>query len=203
MTALPAGVYAKGPREDFAKGFELAGEVQPVEFQTDKAIVKICACNSCGRPIAVNVFYAPAIARCRACSGESADAGVGQSEIVQAGRTDPEKAARLEDCLINKAFAYAVCPFDPEHEMELKSVTHNQNYGPSRLIGHDAKGPIYKNDVGETVMHQCNECKTSVSYATTHQMVYRRQNEPKPNAGAAPAYEYLLGPREQVEVPGP
>ena len=165
-----------------------------IEMQTDKATVKVVPCTGCGQPLGVNVFYAPAIAKCASCGGQAAIAGTGESVIVQAGRTDPSKAANLADCLINREFAEAVCPKCGE-ATELKSVTHNPKYGPSRIVGHKGGVPVYRNDVGESVMHQCNSCRTTITMSTTHQVFYRRQNEPKPNAGRPSAWNWMLGER--------
>lgn len=163
------------------------------EWQTDKQTVKIVGCNGCGKPIAVNAFYAPALAKCAACGHQSKSAGTGQAAIVQAGRTDPAKARNLADALINQQFGQAICPLCTE-EMELKHIAHNSRYGPSRVVGYEKGQPLYDNDTGETVLLQCNKCKTVTSHSTTSQIVYRRQNEPKA-ADTAPASEYLLGAR--------
>lgn len=180
-------VLAKGPREDFDAGLD----GRDIEWQTDKALVKICACTGCGAPVGVNTFYAPAIAKCSECGHQARNAGTGQSAIVQAGRTDPEKAVNLADCLLNKGFAFAMCPMSPDHVMELKSVSHSPTYGPSRRTDSG-----WLNDTGETVMHQCGTCKTTVAYSTTAQMVYRRLNAPRTASGDPSAWEKLLGPAE-------
>lgn len=191
-------VLAKGPREQF-EGTEY-GSV-PIEFQTDKANVKIVVCVECGAPLAVNVFYAPAIAKCSEHGGgekrQHRDKGSapGSQGIVQAGKTDPEKAVNLADCLINKQFAEAVCPLCAE-VMELKNVSHNPAYGPRHLVGEKNGQLIYDQKTGETVLLQCNSCKTTTSYSTVHTIVYRRQNEPKPNTGRKSGWGELLGERE-------
>lgn len=188
-------VFAKGERSTFVDSIDFESRSFPIEWQTDKDTVKICLCTGCGeKAIGVNTFYAPAWAKCRACKGEAEASGVGQAQVVQPGKTDPAKAANLADVLLNKQFAEAPpCPLCTE-PTELKSVAHNPMYGPSRIIGYEKGQPVYQNDVGETVMYQCNECKTSVSYSTVHQSVYRRQNEPKNTIGE-PSDRYLLGAR--------
>lgn len=200
---MSAAAYPKGPREDIPaliKKGVADGVLAPKELeeQTDKPMVKLVPCTNpeCRRPIAVNVFYAPAIAKCSDCGFQAKSAGTGQSQIVQAGRTDPEKAARLDECLVNKEFAGPfMCPLC-EHAMELKYVTHNPSYGPRKLIGHDSKGPLYKETLGESAMLQCNKCLTTLSLSTMHQVEYRRQNEPKQSTRTSTAWETLLGERE-------
>lgn len=196
--------YLKGTLEFVSRHYdsfgEKPGEAQydpdhPIEKQTDKPEGKLVPCTGCQRALFVNAFYAPAQAKCTACKGQSATAGRGEAAIVQPGKTDPTKAANLADSLLNKAFAQATCPLCQE-EMELKHVTHNPHYGPSHLLGYDGKGmPRYDNTTGETVLLQCNSCKTTTSYSTTAQAVYRRQNEPKPGT-SRPIMGDMLGERE-------
>lgn len=178
---------------------------RPIEVQSDKPTLKLVPCTGCQRALAVNVFYAPAIARCSECGGGATRASgtggaAGQSEIVQAGRTDPVKAARLADCLINPAFAKAICPVHPddeEHVMELKSVNHNERYGPSELIGAKDGRPQYRQIApGETAMHQCLKCKAIVTYSTTAQAQFRRCNEPR-SGKSSQGWLAQLGAREE------
>jgi hypothetical protein len=175
----------------------------PFSIETDKKPVKFVPCGICRRAMMVTTFYVPAWANsgCRGCKGADAGGGMASVQVPQAGRTDPEKAVNLVDCLLNEEFAEASCPKcgDP---MELKSVHHNPNYGPRVLIGYDKKNgdPIYDMLTGEVVMHQCNHCRTTISFSTTAQMIYRRQNEPKSTAGSRPVTEWTLGPREELDV---
>lgn len=182
---LHAGTIAEVGPDDFrlAKGDrrQLENDWPEAEVQTDKAIAKIVTCTSCEKPLIVNTFYAPASAKC-SDHRTSGGAAPGTQQIVQKGRTDPARAANLVDSLINPHFGHALCPVhpdDPEHIMELKSVNHNERYGPSTLIGRDARGRAeYRQDgPGETVMHQCLHCKAVVTYSTTAQQQYRRINE--------------------------
>ncbi len=170
-----------------------------VEVQTDKAICKLVPCTGCKRPLAVNTFYAPAIAKCRQCGGSSARSGIGEAEIVQVGRTDPAKAKNLADCLINPSFATATCPLGGEdHRMELKSVNWAERYGPSEMVIGKTGRPEYRQiAAGETVMHQCLDCKTCVTYTTTAQSQYRRMNEP--GTGKRINGERWLGVREESD----
>lgn len=192
-------VLAKGPREQF-EGTAYEGVL--IEFQTDKTNVKIVPCTECGQPLAVNVFYAPAIAKCSEHGGgekrqqRDKSTATGSQGIVQAGKTAPEKAANLADCLINREFEHADCPFC-RTPMELKHVSHNPAYGPRHLVGEKNGVPLYKQRTGETVLLQCNSCKTTTSYSTVHPVVYRRQNEPKPSTGRLSGWTELLGPREE------
>jgi hypothetical protein len=92
----------------------------------------------------------------------------------------------LADCLVNKAFARALCPVHPDNEdhvMELKHVNHNNNYGPGH---YGPKGGWVQDEPGETVMHQCTVCKAVVQYSTVYMVQFKRQNEPKiqPDFGA-------------------
>ncbi len=171
---------------------------KPYEIHTDKKPVKFVPCLDCRRAMVVTTFYVPAWAHCRACSGKIDKGGVATIAVPQAGKTDPEKAINLADCLVNEEFAEAACPKCGD-DMELKSIHHNPNYGPRIQVGVDKKSgdPVYEMQLGEVVMHQCNHCRTTLSFSTTAQMVYRRQNEIVRTAGARPATEYILGPREE------
>lgn len=183
-TGFPRGDLEWVLQYDAKQGLEPFYDLgQEPDIQTDKAMVKLCPCTSCKRPVVVNVFYAAAIAKCSACKGEiesAGGAGRGSAAIVQVGRTDPALARNLVDCLINDEFAEANCLKCGE-PMELKSVSHNEHYGPSQLIGYDKQGRAEYKQVaqGETVMHQCNHCKLVMTISTTAQQVYRRQNEPR------------------------
>jgi hypothetical protein len=200
---MPTVAYPRGDRRDPAllETFKQAfgGDWTDVQWQTDKQTAKLVPCTGCGRPLGVNQFYAPAIAKCTGCGGQTETAGKGEAAIVQPGRTDPAKAANLADALLNKQFATAACPLCAE-DMELKSVTHNQNYGPTRLVGYTKDGPRYDVSTGETAMLQCNGCKCVVSMSTTAPFVYRRQNEARDSAGDAPVWTSLLGAREKGET---
>lgn len=170
----------------------------PFSIETDKAPVKFVPCGVCRRAMMVTTFYVPAWANsgCRGCKGQQEGNGYASVQIPQAGRTAPEKAVNLADCLINEQFGNAVsCPMCGE-EMELKSISQNPNYGPRKLLGYDKGRPVYDQETGEVAMHQCNHCFATVTFSTVHVMRYRRQNEPKPSAGARPVSEMLLGPRE-------
>lgn len=174
----------------------------PFSIETDKTPVKFVPCGICRRAMMVTTFYVPAWANsgCRGCKGTEESAGFASVQVPQAGRTLPEKAVNLADCLINEQFGNQLsCPVCGD-EMELKSVGHNPNYGPRVKIGEDKKTgrPIYEQLQGETVMHQCNSCFCAVSFSTAHVTRYRRQNEPKMTAGARPTSEYILGQREEA-----
>lgn len=183
------------------EGFNL--ELEP-EFQTDKVEVKLAPCRGCHRPLVVTRFYAPAKALCGACKGGTTPGDQLVGKPIP-GKTDPAKAVNLAECLINPQFAYAVCPFDAEHTVELKNVVHAPHYGPRRLVGYDGRGiPKYNVEVGESVMHQCNECKAVISYSTQHAHVYRRQNEVRTNdlhtAGDRTVWHGVLGVRDEENV---
>lgn len=167
------------------------------ETHTDKRPVKFVPCLDCRRAMMVTTFYVPAWAHCSRCTG-SEENQLGSVAVPQRGRTNPELAKNLVDVLINEQFAEAACPRCSEL-MELKSITHNPNYGPRELMGYDKSGrPIYKQLTGEIAMHQCNHCFMTITFSTVHVMKYRRQNEPK--AGRiAPLSEDLLGPREEPD----
>jgi hypothetical protein len=157
------------------------------EVQTGKQATKVVPCRECKRALVVTTFFAPAKAICRTCRGEN-DTGVASVGQPIAGQTDPVKAVNLADCLLNPHFAEALCPVhpdDPDHEMELKAVSHNEHYGPSQLTGYTSRGvPQYRQlEKGETVMHQCKVCRAVVTYSTTAQTQFRRMNEPTEQRG--------------------
>lgn len=140
---------------------------------TDKENTKTIPCVVCRRPCVVTTFLAPAKCRCRDHKN-SGSVGTGEVGVPIPGSTDPAKATNLADCLVNKTFERAVCPVhpdDPEHEMELKSITHAPHHGPMR------DGVVI--EPGEVATHQCLKCNTVVTYSTQHLHQYRRQNEPR------------------------
>lgn len=175
------------------------------EVQTDKRLIKIMPCQFCKRPLIVTTFYVAAWAKCSLCRGEeSGTRGKGTVEVVQAGRTDPSLAADLTKTLINHSFSRALCPVHPEdedHVMELKSVNHNDNYGPGHF---DAKGAWHQDAPGETVMHQCTKCNAVVTYTTTAMAQFRRINEARPGKNSN-VWATFLGTRDEEEddVDGP
>lgn len=166
---------------------------------TDKAMSKRVPCKACRRACVIHAF-APNAVLCSTCKSGNSGAGSSPGTVAspEPGVTDPAKAVNLVDCLLNPTFAHAHCPHDPEHAMELKSVSHAPNYGPRKLLKYDAKGvPVYHQETGETVMHQCAECGTVVTYSTQHTHQYRRQNEPRVNDHkSGTSWESLLGTRE-------
>ncbi|HEX6027034.1 MAG TPA: hypothetical protein VFZ00_33860, partial [Solirubrobacter sp.] len=186
-----------------ARGTELhVDPAKDAEYQTDKAQVKLVPCRECSRPLVVTTFFAPAKAVCAACSGQARAVGDHHAAVGQPkpGETDPAKAVNLADCLINEHFAIAVCPAhpdDPEHEMELKSVSHSDSYGPGHYERSGGSTIWVQDAKGEVVTHQCRRCLAVVTYNTTIRTEYARQNEPrdKPDTGA-PERHWLHGLRE-------
>jgi hypothetical protein len=178
---------------------EIDPSLEP-EFHTDKDAVKIVPCRNpdCKRPIVVTTFFTPEKALCRVCDGESGGDRTGSLEVVAPGQTDPAKAANLADCLINPQFAEAVCPICVT-DMELKSVSHNDHYGPSVLTGYKNGIPEYRQTApGESVMFQCEACKCVITMTTTAQVRYKRKNEPKADTGiGANRWGDVLGVREE------
>jgi hypothetical protein len=186
-------IYKDLPAEWYSK--EL-----PFSIETDKQPVKFVPCGICRRAMMVTTFYVPKWAEsgCRGCKGTESGGGLASVQVPQAGRTQPERAVNLADCLINEQFAGPLnCPVCGE-QMELKSISHNPNYGPRVLLGYDKGRPVYDQLTGEVAMHQCNKCFATISFSTVHVSQYRRQNEPKTTAGARPVSEYLLGMREEA-----
>jgi hypothetical protein len=173
-----------------------------VEVQTDKDRVKLVPCRECKRPLTVTTFFAPKKAICRTCTGESG----GQVGVPQPGKTDPADAVNLADCLINKGFAFAVCPIDAEGhgEMKLIHVGHNPNYGPREIVGYEKGVPVYAQRMGETAMLQCQhrECNATVNYSTTSIMKFKPQNAPKTKTGDGGNkwWADLLGVEDPVEL---
>lgn len=189
LAALKTGVT----KTEFEFNFDLEHEVQ-----TPKPVGKLVPCRECKRPIFANAFYAPAKAICSSCKGESngaREASVGQPVP---GVTDPAKAVDLTKTLINPAFAKALCPVhpeDPEHEMLLVNVSHNDNYGPSVFMGYVGGKPSYKQIAkGETVVHQCQHCLATVSYTTARVTKMKPINEPRKDAdlGVRPGKQTFL-----------
>jgi hypothetical protein len=177
---------------------EVSAQDWGVDWQTDKDPIKVVGCNECGDAVAVNAFYSNAKVMCHRHRTAEVDSrgssrGDGQAQAVHVGKTDPQKVADLRDVLINKQFGETkVCPVC-DHAMELKCVTHNPHYGPQRRT----KEGGYANSTGETVLHQCNACKCTLSMSTTVQNVLRRQNEPKTGLRAS-GWPELLGVREEA-----
>lgn len=170
---------------ELARTVGIVHEDLEVEVQTDKSLVKLVPCRECQRALVVTTFFAPAKAICRSCKGESAGDRVATVGQPIPGQTDPAKAVNLADCLVNRAFATALCPVmpsDPEHVMELKSVNHAPNYGPGHF---NAKGHWIQENVGETAIHQCTKCLATLSMSTSFRAPMRRQNEAriKPDTG--------------------
>jgi hypothetical protein len=127
-----------------------------------------------------STFYVPAWAKCNSCGGTDGPREKATVGVPQVGKTDPALAVDLATCLVNRVeFEVVNCPFG-HGEMELKSVSHNDNYGPFHYE-RDKKGAAVRvqDAVGETTMHQCNTCRTTISMSTTAQHFFRRQNEPK------------------------
>lgn len=175
----------------------------PPEVQTDKELVKILPCQYCKRPLVVTTFYVLAWAKCSPCKGETGPREAGSVDVVQAGRTPPHLAADLSKLLLNPHFAFARCPVHPddeEHEMELKSVNHNEHYGPGEWVI-DKKGhrEWRQTGPGETVMHQCLRCRAIVTYSNTAQTQFRRVNEIG-SGKHANGWDASLGSREEEPV---
>lgn len=167
---------------------------------TDKEMRKRVPCKACRRPCVIHSF-APNAVLCTTCKSGSTGAGSAPGTVAnpEPGVTDPAKAVNLADCLINPTFGHAFCPMDPGHEMELKNVSHAPNYGPRRLLKYEKGLPIYDQMTGESVLHQCRDCGTVVSYSTQHQHQYHRQNEPRVREGKTDTgWLHTLGAREEL-----
>lgn len=203
--------WPKGRRDQWeslvaqCKGMDEFDTNKRAELQTDKELVKVLPCQFCRRPLVVTTFYVLAWAKCGPCKGVSSDVrekgSVGQP---QAGRTEPSLAADLTKVLLNPQFANAICPVrsdDPDHVMELKSVHHNDVYGPSEQRWIENKLIWVQTGPGETVMHQCLKCKAVVTYSTTAQVQFRRCNEPGPvNSKNSMGWARALGVRDEASV---
>jgi len=170
---------------------------EPIRL-TDKDKTKELPCRECGRVCIVTLFMTPQKVCCPDCQTKQKQEHKEKKLSQTAATADPSKLEILSDGLVNRVFATCpVCPLCHTNEtMELKSISHSPNYGPRHLQGYDAKGyPQYKQDVGESVMYQCESCNTVVSYSTQHQMKLRRQNEARTVSGNG-SWERLLGTRE-------
>jgi hypothetical protein len=165
------------------------------EVQTDKHLIKISACQFCGRPLVVSTFYVDAWLKCSSCAGTTGSRERGSVEVVQSGgRTEPKLAADLIKCLINHHFAHAVCPAHPDddtHVMELKYVNHNEHYGPHEWRKIDNTMVPVQIAPGETVLHQCLKCLAIVTYTTTAVTQYARINEVRPGKHANGMTDFL------------
>ncbi len=177
-----------------ADRLELETEFPDAEVQTDKDVAKLLPCGQCGTELIVSQFYAAANAKCSSCKGTVAGPGTGG--VVVPGKTEPAAAKNLEDALINRGFARALCPAhpdDPDHVMVIVSVVHNPHYGPSVFCGYKNGKPTYKQSApGESCQHQCQACRATVGYSTVAQSLYRPINKPRgaPDFGRRPSYTY-------------
>jgi hypothetical protein len=179
-----------------------------VEFHdsAQKPPLKLIPCTICKRPMVVNTFYVLAWAKClgSGCGGEAREAG--SVAVAQAGRTDPKTAVNLSECLINPSFdaQHHRCPVHPDdetHEMKLKSVSHNDYYGPGRWA--QAKDGTYYWDQtakGETVMLQCGKCWATASFSTTAQHEFKPVNAPRPGKHVN-GWADQLGVEDESEPP--
>jgi hypothetical protein len=152
----------------------------PHELHSDKSPFKFVPCTVCKRPMIVNTFYVLAWAKCSTCGGADDSRERGSVTASQAGKTEPALAVDLAAILVNRTeFEIVNCPFG-HGEMELKSVSHSDNYGPWHYEPTPKGGRIrVQHAVGETTMHQCNECRCTVSMSTTAQSTFKRINEAK------------------------
>lgn len=192
----------KGDLADVEKLVQQFSETSQVsvdgyEVQTDKDKVKIVGCTECGKPLAVNTFYAPARAKCSEHGGGGpTPSRTGSQSVVQAGRTNPDFAENMADALVNPGFANMRCPVHPdddEHVMEIKSIVQTTNRGPGYLMG---DGRYRQTAVGETVMGQCLACRATVTYSTTAMSQYKRANEKKiREATGGDTWAFTLGTR--------
>lgn len=174
-----------------------------VEFHesADKPPLKLIPCTVCKRPMVVNTFYVLAWAKCHGsgCGGERKETA--SVAVAQAGRTDPRTAVNLVECLINPTFAIARCPVHPDdedHVMELKSVSHSDQYGPGYWA--QLKGGGYEWKLvakGETVMLQCRKCWATTSHSTTAQHEFKRVNELREGRHVN-GWADQLGAREEI-----
>lgn len=159
---------------------ELITEHPTAEIQTDKVDGKVVPCIHCSKDLIVSTFYAPANAKCASCKGSNngQNGAPKVTGVVKPGETDPRTVRELRDVLLHPEFEDVFCPICKDLKMELKSVCHNPRYGPSVKVGFQGGKPIYKQiEAGETTMAQCNHCKTTVSFSTTAQHVFKRINE--------------------------
>lgn len=159
------------------------------EVLTDKDKTKDVPCRKCGRRCVVTLFATPEKTECLTCRGINRQEQKAAVVRKAAETVDPAKLENLSDALINDHFKQLpLCPFDPEHEVELKSVAHSDAYGPRHLEGYDGRGhPQYQQQMGESAMYQCNNCKCVISYSTMHPVELRAQNEAR-----------RVGPREST-----
>lgn len=172
------------------------------EVHTDKEMIKILPCQTCKRPMVVTTFYVLAWAKCRTCKGEGdAHRPAGSVDVAQSGRTEPRLVKDLTKVLVNPNFARALCPVHPDdeaHEMELKSVSWSDNYGPHEWRKVDGRMVPVQISQGETVMHQCKKCNAVVTYTTTAVTQFRRVNEPETSHKHSNGWVRHLGARDDT-----
>lgn len=200
--------FPKGHRTQWRELVRSAIEMELVdsklepEMQTDKELVKILPCQFCQRALVVTTFYVLAWAKCGPCKGEAPSTREpGSVGVVQAGRTEPRLAQDLTKVLLNPTLAVALCPMhpnDPDHEMELKSVHHNERYGPHEWRMVDKRLELVQIGPGETVIHQCLKCNAVVTYTTTAVTQFKRVNEVKDDDKHVNGWLRFLGAREEA-----
>lgn len=172
------------------------------ETLTDKEKTKEVPCRKCRRRCVVTLFATPAEVECSTCRGvtkqkKHEDAMSNRAATIQ---VNPAKLENLADGLINKVFRQIpVCPFDAEHEVELKSICHTPHYGPRRFRGYDGKGlPKYDQETGESVLYQCNECRCCIGFSTQHPNLKAQNEEVWTGSGTESGFAVILGTREEA-----
>lgn len=179
---------------------ELTAANPGVECQTEAENAKLMECRECESPLIVGPFYSAANALCAECRAATPAGATGAAMVGNPvpGKTEPRLAKDLESCLIHKQWGgEQLCVVDPAHgAMELKSVSHNPSYGPSQIVGHKNGSPVYRNDTGESTMHQCNTCRSTLSMSTTAQQTFRRVNEVSDHKRTGGFYRSALGVRD-------
>jgi hypothetical protein len=165
------------------------------EYATDKDQVKLVPCRECKRPMIVTTFFMADKAQCRECEGTS-DGSFASVAAPTPGETDPSKAVNLANCLLNPQFAEVICPVCVE-PMELKSVNHNDHFGPGKWV-HSSKGSVWDQSAkGETVMHQCPGCMLVVTISNTARNHFKRINEPRPGKNSN-VWAEITGVRDEA-----
>ena len=189
-------------------GDEVATEVQfefndelETEVLTDTEPTKEVPCIECKRRCVVTRFATANKVRCHTCRGVRKAERREKVMVEKAQTITADTLKNLEnlaDGILNPSLKIVpLCPFDPEHSVQLKYVCHNPNYGPRHYEGIDKKGIAqYRQETGEVVTYQCHECNTVISYSTANPLQMKAQNEAKKVHHHGPStLEAILGVR--------
>lgn len=182
-----------GPRQVFTFNDELETEIL-----TDRTDTKEVPCTECGRRCVVTVFKTASKTQCNTCRGVvKHEKREKTKEKKAASIGDIASLENLRDGVMNAAFkTVPLCPFDPEHDVELKSISHTPYYGPRHFRGYVKGVPTYDQETGESVIYQCNSCNCTISFSTQHPMLRAQNEKVHVGEGHGSTLAIMLGVRE-------